>query len=269
MLRMFTGMQAFERRFAAGGRLRWPETDVHRICVVLAGSFAEQRNCEVAFGRGSIVFRPSEERNHIRFGPEGMRSLTIEVSRPSAARMFEAGLLSGKPAELYSSECLHLAMRAAREVRSPDPSARFIVEGLLLEIVGQFSRCAALASNTPPSWLETVKKSVARDFRTPSSLAAYALQAGVHPVTLAKVFRKYEGCSVGDFMRGLRMERAADLLVQTQHGLTHIALESGFSDQAHMTRWFRRHYGMTPSEYRSNCRNAKPIQSGLDHSSNR
>ncbi len=32
------------------------------------------------------------------------------------------------------------------------------------------------------------------------------------------------------------------------------AAEAGFADQAHLTRWFRRYYGITPGAYRSAVR---------------
>ncbi len=58
------------------------------------------------------------------------------------------------------------------------------------------------------------------------------------------------GQTPGQLMRGVRLERAAALVAANTGNLTEIAYRVGFSDQAHFSRSFKRHFGMTPSEYR-------------------
>jgi AraC-like DNA-binding protein len=41
------------------------------------------------------------------------------------------------------------------------------------------------------------------------------------------------------------------------------AAEAGFADQAHLTRWFRRYYGVTPGAYRAAVRDAPSRVSGF------
>jgi AraC-like DNA-binding protein len=52
------------------------------------------------------------------------------------------------------------------------------------------------------------------------------------------------------FMTSRRVERAKELLLRTDHSLAEIALEVGFSSQAHFTDQFRRATGSTPHRYR-------------------
>lgn len=54
----------------------------------------------------------------------------------------------------------------------------------------------------------------------------------------------------GQLLRGMRLERAAALVAGKTGNLSEIAYRVGFSDQAHFSRSFKRHFGMTPSEYR-------------------
>ncbi len=58
------------------------------------------------------------------------------------------------------------------------------------------------------------------------------------------------GQAPGTLVRGMRLQRAADLIEAGSHSLGRIAYETGFSDQAHFTRSFKRHFGCTPGEYR-------------------
>ena len=52
-----------------------------------------------------------------------------------------------------------------------------------------------------------------------------------------------------DYQRQLRL-RAARRLIAQGRPLSDIAAQTGFADQAHLTRWFHRYYGITPGGYR-------------------
>lgn len=247
---MLPGIHASKRIFPANTSLL-PDSRVHRICVVLAGSFAHAPYLNGrSFDRGAVVFRPIIERHPIRFGAAGMRSLTIEISPEEGEVLFQAGVLPNKPMALTCPDCLLLATRVMDEIASPLPSSRLVATGLMLEIIGQVSRSVSDKPGTKPLWLRGVVNLIRSEFRNPASLAEYAAYAGVHPVTLAHAFRKYEGVSIGGFVRRLRLRHAAELLTSSGADLTHIALESGFADHSHMTRSFRHHLGMSPSAYR-------------------
>ena len=83
------------------------------------------------------------------------------------------------------------------------------------------------------------------------SLAQVANEVGVHRATLAAAFRRFRQMSVGESIRQQRIYRVMHALVSTKMPLGEIAIEHGFSDQAHKGRVFRRATGMTPGAYRS------------------
>ena len=58
------------------------------------------------------------------------------------------------------------------------------------------------------------------------------------------------GRAPGALIRGMRLQRAQDLIRAGTHSLGRIAHQTGFSDQAHFTRSFKRQFGCTPSEFR-------------------
>lgn len=82
------------------------------------------------------------------------------------------------------------------------------------------------------------------------SLEALAGQTGFSPYHFARLFRQTTGESPHQFVVRQRIERAQQLLEKTDVPLSHIALESGFTDQSHLTRAFKRHLGQTPGAYR-------------------
>ena len=74
--------------------------------------------------------------------------------------------------------------------------------------------------------------------------------AGCSRYAAYRAFTKAYGMAPSDYQRQLRVQAARRLLIQ---GVTpaQAAAEAGFADQAHLTRWFHRYYGITPGAYRA------------------
>src|SRR4029077_15444706 len=102
----------------------------------------------------------------------------------------------------------------------------------------------------PPSWLDQAVELLHDRYVEDLTIAAVANGVGIHPVHLARSFRRHFGCSPGEFTRFCRLERAARMLTRSDRPLSEIALESGFGDQSQFTRAFARDLGIAPGEYR-------------------
>jgi AraC family transcriptional regulator len=102
----------------------------------------------------------------------------------------------------------------------------------------------------PPAWLLRVLKKIRDEFIEGLSIDVLAKDAGVHPVHLASVFRRFQHESIGQYVRRLRVQRAAALLSNRAIPLSEVAQAAGFADQSHLTRVFRLHMGTTPGNYR-------------------
>jgi AraC family transcriptional regulator len=83
------------------------------------------------------------------------------------------------------------------------------------------------------------------------SLGEIAQSAGVTADHLAREFRRHHGSSVGEYVRGLRVELACRRLAESDDPLAEIALAAGFYDQSHFTRTFKRRMGTTPAAFRA------------------
>lgn len=66
----------------------------------------------------------------------------------------------------------------------------------------------------------------------------------------SRAFKRTIGVSPQRYILERRVLRVQDLLEQSTLSLADVALEAGFSSQAHMTAMFARHFGVTPGEYR-------------------
>jgi AraC-like DNA-binding protein len=76
-----------------------------------------------------------------------------------------------------------------------------------------------------------------------------AAAAGCSRYAAYRAFRQAYGLAPSDYQRQLRVRAARSLLARDVPPSV-AAAEAGFADQAHLTRWFRRYYGITPGAYR-------------------
>ena len=76
-----------------------------------------------------------------------------------------------------------------------------------------------------------------------------AAAAGCSRYAAYRAFTQAYGLAPSDYQRQLRVRAARRLL--RGRAPARAAAEAGFADQAHLTRWFRRYYGVTPGAYRA------------------
>jgi AraC family transcriptional regulator len=242
-----------------GSQLPWHDHPTPTICFVLRGAFTEGwRGGSIACTSSTLKFTPAGERHWDRFDRGDVRGLLIEptngkaaVIRPYATVLdereaFEGGLLP------------MLGWRIYREMRQSDQAAPLAIEGLLLEMIASASRHRTIGpKGRMPRWLEEARDRIHSELSSRPSLGGLATAVGVHPVTMARAFRREFGCTVGDYVRRLRIERAAHQLAGTDLSLAEIALAAGFSDQSHFSNLFRSHTGLSPSRFRRAVRTVR------------
>jgi YesN/AraC family two-component response regulator len=95
------------------------------------------------------------------------------------------------------------------------------------------------------------------------SLSTVAESLQVNSSYLSRAFAQYfDNLTFGDYIRKLRIEKAMQLLETTKHSLTEIAYLTGFSDQSHFTRVFKKKLGQNPSDYRKKHARGKADPNG-------
>jgi AraC family transcriptional regulator len=143
-----------------------------------------------------------------------------------------------------------LPRKLYREFRCDDSASALVLEGLTLEILGETCRTAATADIRRPHWLNHVRERLHAEFRQRLTLRELASEAGVHPLHLARAFRRTYGFTVGHYVRRLRIECACQALAIPGLSQIRVALDAGFADQSQFSRTFKQMMGVTPSQYR-------------------
>jgi AraC-like DNA-binding protein len=91
---------------------------------------------------------------------------------------------------------------------------------------------------------------ITRDFAQPLAAGELAAELGMSESRFSRFFRRATGNTFTDFVNRIRVNRAGQLLMETDRQVTHICYEVGFNNIANFNRRFLEIKGVTPSEFR-------------------
>ena len=149
---------------------------------------------------------------------------------------------------------LVLGIRASRGLRADAVAMDEIVMDMLGSAVGMQPGDDVGLTGTGAAHRRTVNEARAymnSNLNGPIHLDDIARAVGVSPFHLSRVFRRQTGLPLRTYLHHLRLSAATNELLGTDHSLTRIALETGFSSHAHFTTLFRRKLGVPPSHVRT------------------
>ena len=219
--------------------------------LLLAGSYLSAADGAPSLGRAPLlIYNPPGTMHRDRFHTLDGRFFTVSPSAAAFAHVMESVRLVDHPTALLAGRPLALAHRLAREGSAWDAASSLIAEGMCFELMGEMARMADRSHRQPPSWLRATREFLHDRCSEHVRIADVARAAGVHPIHLARTFRKFFQCSPGDYLRRCRLDRAAHLLAAGSLPLARIAAEAGFADQSHFSKAFRKEFSTTPHDYR-------------------
>jgi AraC family transcriptional regulator len=218
--------------------------------LVLGGDYSERfGSINMEHHPMSILWHRAGISHKDRIGNSGGRFFTVEIKADGIDNLRR---FSAVPEDFTESgtPLVWLAARLFTEFKNWQDCSELIAEGLTLEMLGLSARSRPAAERTVPKWLESVVDRLNDEFRENPATDDLAAAANVHPVHLAAVFRRFHGQTIGEYLQNLRVRHASKLIVENKLPLADVAAESGFADQSHLTRTFKRITGMTPGAFR-------------------
>jgi AraC family transcriptional regulator len=221
---------------------------------VLKGEFLEVHERRNRVCKSSdVIFRPAGQLHGDHFESSSTRCFNMQfgVNWLSRLQRITSAFLSEYPGYFSGGVLFQLGLKLYKEFRMPDKDSPLIMEGLALEMLGVTNRLVMeKAESSVPPWLKRVHERLHSRFAEQLSVQALAIEAGVHPVYLNRVFRKHYGQSIGEYLRTLRMQFCSTQLASTNMPIADISAAAGFYDQGHFSRIFKRLCGITPLAYR-------------------
>lgn len=221
-------------------------------CFVLKGSFTEkygthERDCRPS----SLIFHSKGEVHSDNFYETGGRCFNIQLGNALIDRAGEYSIGLDNSAQFYKGKESDLAASLYREFRFMDDLSPLAIEGLTLELMVATARRSVKGSkNYAPNWIVSVRDILHERFSEPLTLSEIADSVGRHPVHVARAFRQHYLCTIGSYVRQLRIDHAIQLLSGSDRSLVEIAISSGFAHQSHFSKTFKLLVGKTPTEYR-------------------
>jgi AraC family transcriptional regulator len=227
------------------------------MSIVVHGDFREWiGKREQDYAPGHVTFLPAGLTHSQRFGAAGARQIHFKPQESWLEYLTDTKTRLADAPHAASRVFRYLGDRLLNEMQHRDALSAVACEGLILEIVAAFGRhwTAARANSKAPVWLRAARDFIDENAFECPSMAQIARAAARHEIHVAREFRRFYGVSVGTYIRRLRTEHAARLLLDGRISVCDIAQSCGFASHPHLCREFKAHFGVTPSQYRARAK---------------
>lgn len=202
-------------------------------------------------GPWTAIFHPAGEEHCDQFHDRGAKEFNIEISKTGLRRLCDYFRIPDCAVQIERGKVSWLAARLYDEFHLMDDLSWMAIEGLFIELMAEVIR-HNLKRSSPRTlpWISQVQELIHDRYTERLTLFDLASAVSVHPVHLAREFRRRMGCTIGQHIRQLRIEHACRMLAKGSSSLADIALASGFADQSQFTKTFTNLVGMSPSRFR-------------------
>ena len=200
-----------------------------------------------------LWFCPAGSALSLTVSPGGARCLILDMDEGWLARLRGNGPVLSHARSFRSGLVIHLAQRLHDEFGQRDEVSRLAIDSLAVGLIAEASRRALRETpegRRPPAWLERARAFVDQHFSERLPLTAVAAVVGVHPVHLARTFRRAYDTTLCSYIRTVRLDFARRQLATTAVPVADIAAAAGFYDQSHFCRLFKQATGLSPAVYR-------------------
>lgn len=248
-MRSFGGARA-SRVMHAGDQ----SIDTHKhdwVCItipLIGGGIEAFEGGEVRIDGPCAILHPAGSCHGDEIGPLGLETFSIQFDPGWLGR--GPGLKSGRSSAWVGGDAAACARRLAAAWNDPGRP-----ESELKDATAEFVRRASASAPAPvptPAWIERVREETSGVQNL--STAELARTVGLHPVWVARSYRRAMGEGLADARRRHRVAAATQLLRRSDELLADVAAASGFCDQSHMNRNFLEVLGRTPLQVRKERR---------------
>jgi AraC family transcriptional regulator len=227
---------------------RWRDSGVLRSEAVAAGTVSI-----CTFGESKTI----EMKDHAAFAIVVVRNEALELVMQEARPHIGAELHAH---DAFDEPTLNNLIKVLlKEKHDGFPNDLIFLDGLAVALAGYLIRryssvsphrletsTGGMAPSALRRSIEAMEANIDKELR----LSALAREAGMSVSHFIRGFRQSTGKSPHQFLLHRRVEKARALMRDPRMSLTEVAIASGFADQHHLARVFRRITNVTPSIYR-------------------
>jgi AraC family transcriptional regulator len=226
----------------------WHAHENTHLTLIVAGGTTEQRKKGASEAiPGNVLFYHSGEKHRNGNTQHPSKNINLEIE----PRFYESYGLDEHAFAVsrlnHTSVALCLLKMYSASVHDP-VNAGCSVHSLLLSLFSL--KQEPDTSKGIPDWVPKLRDILHDHWQELPTLHELAKLINVHPVTISKFFPRYFHCTLGAYIRKLKVQKALALLQQPGRSLTDIAYTCGFFDQSHFIRTFKWETGFLPKAYK-------------------
>jgi AraC family transcriptional regulator len=226
----------------------WHAHENNHITFIVRGGTREQRkNKEFDALPGKIIFYRGGERHRNLNTLHPSKNINLEIKDAFFLR-HQLNPSAFTPSLFRRPDMKLLLVRIYNECKNNDAQSSAAIHALVLELLASFLEEGA--EEKFPRWAVLLREIINDRWSETHSLTELSNLLQVHPVTISKNFSKYFGCSFGEYLRKVKVEKAISMIQKPHDSLTEIAYLCGFADQSHFIRTFKIVTGFRPNEYK-------------------
>jgi AraC family transcriptional regulator len=219
----------------------------HHLTLLLQGGTVEKRKHEEHERTGGdIVFFHAEEPHQNSKTPVGSKNINFEFE-PAFFTRYGIAEPFLQVTTFNRSHAVFSLLKAYNELMISDSFSGDSINMLLINLMFPPVKPG---KKVAPAWVTRIQELLHDRWNEQLTLQELSRVAGVHPITISKHFPVYFSCTLGEYMRALKTEKALTLIKSTSRSLLDIAYTCGFADQSHFTRTFKQITGFLPNDFR-------------------
>ncbi|MCS6835290.1 MAG: AraC family transcriptional regulator [Anaerolineae bacterium] len=191
------------------------------------------------------------------------RSLFDDLAAFLGPQVVQSSLLqSDQPPTVWlsSTERSQLAdefQRWGKQLYRPKAESRLELRVMLAGVLTRYYLNNARSTSKlrpAPDWLTEICQKMYEEKHFIEGRAALMRLANRSPEYVNRTFRLYLNMTPSEFINGLRLDYAAELLLQTQRSVIDICFETGFGNLSHFYHRFKERWGCSPEQFRKTRR---------------
>ena len=215
--------------------------------------------------RHRIVSSPSKQCTHINISvtPQKLEALcsAIDISVSELIENAEAVThLSVSELEYF----IRIAERISLLNFNADEKFRVLICEMIVEAVCILYKNMISSRLDCPRWFADILDKIHSPEYCGCSANDVYLLAGFSPPVVIEQFKKYTGKTVVEYLKNIKMNKACELLKNTDTQIIEISNILGYASLSHFNRLFKAHLGITPAAYRKSKQKKKIISPGLN-----
>ena len=213
------------------------------LCLLASGTYKEESNITDIITQGEVLYRVANYEHSNSFSDKGGLCLNIEMNDFEQFMTLNGLQLPNKVSKQKGVVELYKLLYGLKQGLPNDVINIYCYESIIATI-NIFNGSGNI------TWVKKVKELINDNPLETISLNKLSIEFSLHPNYIVRKFKEITGFKLSEYLTRTRLEHSINHLLMNKENIASIALESGFYDQSHYCRNFKKIMDTTPNHFR-------------------